>query len=81
MVMKNGTIVLTGNDEVKVYNALDGTLLHTFPYSKTSTDASGTVAVNGENLALTDKANTWIYHLECGAGEGGSLCVLWFRCA
>lgn len=58
MVMKNGTIVLTGNDEVKVYNASDGTLLHTFPYSKTSTDASGTVAVNGENLALTDKANT-----------------------
>lgn len=58
MVMKNGNIVLTGNDDVKVYDASDGTLLHTFPYSKTSTDALGTVAVNGEKLALTDKANT-----------------------
>lgn len=58
LVMKNGNIVLTGNSNVKVYDASDGTLLHSFSYSKTSTDSMGTVAINGEKVVLPDKANT-----------------------
>lgn len=58
MVMKNGNIVLTGENGAKVYDASDGKLLHTFSYHKSSTDALGTVAVNGGKLALPDEAGT-----------------------
>lgn len=57
-VMENGKLVLEGNEEIKVYDANSGKLIHDFPYEKNSTDARNPVDINGENIVLPDKENT-----------------------
>lgn len=57
LVMKNGNLVLAGESAVKVYDAAEGKLLHTFPYTKSSTDATNPVSINGENMAIPSKDN------------------------
>lgn len=56
-VMENGSIVLAGTEGVKVYSSEDGELLHTFNYSKTSSDANNPIDIHGENIVMPSKDN------------------------
>lgn len=57
-VMENGNVVLLGEKGAKVYDSADGKLLHTFSYSKTSTDAREPAEIRGEKLVIPDADNT-----------------------
>lgn len=56
-VMEDGNLVLEGNQEVRIYKP-DGTLLHKFPYQKTSTDSRNPIAVSGNRIAMTSEDST-----------------------
>lgn len=57
LVMEDGSLVLEGDSAVKIYAGSGGELLHSFSYTKSSTDGTNPVAVKGKKLVLPNKEN------------------------
>lgn len=57
-VLEDGSIVLAGAEEVRVYKQEDGSLLRKFPLTRNSTDETVPMDVNGMNLLLRNENGT-----------------------